>query len=168
VRHSHLSMVSVAVRRAAIKGFLLGVVLLLSAPSYALDETKGGLRLSVAEDFVHAPGSVVISGRYGGAWGVRAGFWARDRNAEGGAPNKFAGVDYMWTYEKWHAGLGTVWIDEKNSLNGTHWDFDVSLAYDLSGRIFVEYRHYSHGRKLGIKKDAPNDGWNLVGVGLAF
>src|SRR6266571_863252 len=144
--------------RAAMAGLFLCLSLFAIAPARALDlqpdETRPGLRLSVAEDFVHAVGSVVVS--------------ARDGNAEGGAPNKFAGVDYMLTYGKWHAGLGTVWIDETNGLNGTHWDIDASLAYDVSERVFVEYRHYSHGRKLGIKKDAPNDGWNLVGVGLIF
>ncbi len=95
--------------RAAMAGLFLCLSLFAIAPARALDlqpdETRPGLRLSVAEDFVHAVGSVVVSARYGGAWGVRAGFWARDRNAEGGAPNKFAGVDYMLTYGKWHAGL---------------------------------------------------------------
>ncbi len=157
---------------SAIAGFFLGAALLFSAPSHALDlgleETKVGLRLSVAEDFVHAPGSVVVSTRYGGAWGAKVGVWARDSNAQPGTPNFFAGVDYMWTHGNWHAGLGTVWIDETNSLNGTHWDFDVSAAYDLTGRVFVEYRHFSHGRKLGIKKDASNGSWNLIGVGLVF
>ncbi len=125
--------------RAAMAGLFLCLSLFAIAPARALDlqpdETRPGLRLSVAEDFVHAVGSVVVSARYGGAWGVRAGFWARDRNAEGGAPNKFAGVDYMLTYGKWHAGLGTVWIDETNGLNGTHWDIDASLAYDVSERV---------------------------------
>jgi hypothetical protein len=153
-------------------GLFLCWSLCAGAPARALDlqldETRPGLRLSVAEDFVHAVGSVVVSGRYGGAWGVRAGFWARDSDAEGDAPTKFAGVDYMWTYGNWHAELGTVWIDKTNGLNGTHWDFDVALAYDLSDRIFVEYRHYSHGKKLGIKRDAANSGWNLIGVGFVF
>jgi len=152
----------------AIVGFFMGPASLLSAPSYALDETKVELRLSVSEDFVHAPGTVVIAGRYGGAWGARVGFWAGNSHIEPRAPNKFAGVDYVWTYSKWRAGLGAVWIDETNDLNGTHWDFDISLGYDLWNRSFVEYRHHSHGRKLGISKDASNDGWNLVGVGLSF
>jgi len=34
--------------------------------------------------------------------------------------------------------------------------------------VFVEYRHYSHGRKAGIAKDASNDGWNLIGIGVTF
>lgn len=142
--------------------------LALVTPSYALDETKVDLRLSVSEDFVHAPGSVLVSGRYGGAWGARLGSWVRDSHVEPGAPHMFAGVDHVWTYSKWRAGLGAVWIDEVNNLNGTHWDFDVSLGYDLTDQVFVEYRHHSHGRKLGISRDASNDGWNLIGIGLIF
>ncbi len=152
----------------AIVGFLMGPASLLSAPSYALDETKVDLRLSVSDDFGFAPGSVVIAGRYGGAWGARLGFWARDSHVEPRAPNKFAGVDYVWTYSKWRPGLGAVWIDQTNDLNGTHWDFDLSLGYDLSSRVFVEYRHHSHGKNLGIRRHASNHGWNLIGVGLSF
>jgi hypothetical protein len=168
VRSSNPSSLSVAAGRAAITGLLLGVGLLLSAPSFALDETKPDLRLSVSDDFVHARGSTLVSGRYGGAWGARLGFWARESHVESSKANFFAGVDYVWTYSNWRAGLGAVWIDEVNDLNGTHWDFDVSLGYDLSSRVFVEYRHHSHGRKLGVRKNASNDGWNLVGVGVIF
>jgi hypothetical protein len=168
VRRSNPSRLCVAAGRAAITGFLLGVVFSLSAPSYALDETRADLRLSVSEDFVHAPGSMVVSARYGGSWGARLGFWARDSHVQPGAPNFFVGIDHVWTCSKWRAGFGAVWIDELNDLNGTHLDFDVSLGYDMSSRVFVEYRHHSHGRKLGISKDASNDGWNLIGVGLIF
>jgi len=168
VRYSNLSRASIAVGRAAITGFLLGVVLFLSAPSYALDETRADLRLSVSEDFVHARGAMVVSARYGGSWGARLGFWARESNVEPSAANFFAGIDRVWIYSKWRAGLGAVWIDKVNDLNGTHWDFDVSLGYDMSSQVFVEYRHHSHGRKLGISKDASNDGWNLIGIGLIF
>ena len=168
MRYSNPSRFCVALGRAAIAGLLLSLGLLLSAPSYALDETRAELRLSVSGDFVHAPGATLVSARYGGAWGARLGFWARESHAESSKAHYFAGVDHVWTYSKWRAGLGAVWIDEANDLNGTHWDFDVSLGYDLSNRVFVEYRHHSHGRKLGISKDASNDGWNLVGVGLIF
>ena len=168
MRYSNPSRFSAISGRAAIAGLLLGLGLLLSTPSHALDETRAELRLSVSGDFVHAPGATLVSARYGGAWGARLGFWARESHAESSKAHYFAGVDHVWTYSKWRAGLGAVWIDEANDLNGTHWDFDVSLGYDLSSRVFVEYRHHSHGRKLGISKDASNDGWNLVGVGLIF
>jgi len=134
----------------------------------SLDPTRSALRLTVAEDFVHAKGSVVVSARYGGAWGVRAGVWTHATGFEGGKPTGFAGANYMWTYGNWRAEFGTVWIDKTSDLNGTHWDFDVAAAYDLSDRWFVEWRHYSHGRKLGIAENKPNDGWNLIGVGVAF
>jgi len=165
---SNPSRFCIAAGRAAITGLLLAVGLLLSAPSHALDETRAELRLSVSDDFVHAPGSTLVSDRYGGAWGARLGFWARESHAEPSKAHFFAGVDHVWTYSKWRAGLGAVWIDEVNDLNGTHLDFDVSLGYDLSSRVFVEYRHHSHGRKLGISPNASNHGWNLLGVGLIF
>ena len=168
MRYSNPSRSSVAAGRAAIAGLLLGVGLFLTTPSHALDDTKADLRLSVSDDFVHARGSTLVSARYGGAWGARLGVWARESHVEASKANFFAGIDHVWTYSNWRAGLGAVWIDEVNDLNGTHWDFDVSLGYDLSNRIFVEYRHHSHGRKLGISKNASNDGWNLVGVGLIF
>ena len=168
MRYSKPSSFSAAAVHAAIIGLLLGVGLLLSAPSHALDETKADLRLSVSDDFVHARGAMVISARYGGSWGARLGFWARESQVEASAANFFVGIDHVWTYSKWRAGLGSVWIDKVNDLNGTHLDFDVSLGYDLSSRVFLEYRHHSHGRKLGISENASNDGWNLVGVGLIF
>jgi hypothetical protein len=122
VIYSNLSRFSVAAGRAAITGFLLAVGLLLSAPSQALDETKADLRLSVSDDYVHARGSMVVSARYGGAWGARLGFWARESHVESSKAHYFAGIDYVWTYSKWRAGLGAVWIDQVNELNGTHLD----------------------------------------------
>lgn len=140
----------------------------LVAPACALDKPEKDLRLSLYEDVVHAPGSVVVAARYGGAWGLRFGGWVRDTHAQQGASNKLAGIDHVWEYAGWRAGLGVVWIDQKTNLSGTHWDFDVSLAYDFSRRVSLEYRHYSHGKKLGIDNDVPNGGWNLLGVGLIF
>ncbi len=144
------------------------LLIALATPARALDNPEVDLRLVVSADFVHAPGSMVVSGRYGGAWGLRLGAWVRDVHADPGAPNKLAGGDYVWKYRNWRAGLGAVWIDETSNLNGTHWDFDVSLAYDLGGRVFAEYHHFSHGRKAGINEDVPNDGWNLLGIGWIF
>jgi hypothetical protein len=77
-------------------------------------------------------------------------------------------VDRMWTISKLRGAVGLAWIDEENSVNGTRWNLDATLAYDVSSRLFVEYRHQSHGKILGIGGDAPNGGWNIVGVGLTF
>ena len=101
MRHSNPSRYSAAAVRASITGLLLGVGLLLSAPSYALDETRADLRLSVSDDFVHARGSMLVSARYGGSWGARFGCWARESHVEPSAANFFVGIDHVWTYSKW-------------------------------------------------------------------
>src|SRR5256885_9588961 len=108
----------VSAGRAAITGFLLGVGLLLSAPSHALDDTKADLRLSVSDDFVHARGSIVVSARYGGGWGARLGFWARESHVEPSKAHFFAGIDHVWTYSKWRARLGAHWDHEVNEITG--------------------------------------------------
>ena len=104
---SNPSSFSAVAARAAIAGFLLAAGLLASAPSHALEETRAELRLSVSDDFVHAPGSTVVSARYGGAWGARLGFWARESHVESTKAHYFAGVDHVWTYSNWRAGLGS-------------------------------------------------------------
>lgn len=140
-----------------------------SAPALALqlDETRTGFRLSLTEDFLHAHGATLLSGRYGGAWGVTAGAWL-DAGDVHPKPHGFVGGNRVWTSGAWRAGVGAVWMDEKTNVSGTHWLFDISLSYEINRRFFVEYRHFSHGSKLGIKRDAPNGGWNLIGVGLIF
>jgi len=153
--------------------FFSGLSLLSCAPSHALDlgleETRPGLRLSAGADVFRTPGTVVVSGRYGGDWGARLGFWAHDAGGvHPGVPNMVASVDRMWTIAKFRAAAGLAWIDETNSVNGTRWNFDFTLAYDVSNRVFVEYRHQSHGAILGISEHTPNGGWNIVGVGLTF
>lgn len=141
----------------------------LVAPARALDTPEVDFRFSVWGDVVHSPGSLVVSGRYGGAWGLRAGAWMHDTHAEeGAAKNKLAGFDHVWEYAGWRAGLGAVWIDQKTNLSGTHWDFDVSLSYDLVKHVSVEFHHFSHAKKLGISEETPNGGWNLLGLALIF
>jgi hypothetical protein len=164
----------VPISRGALSGEKLAAVsllsfsLLFSAPSYALDETKVALRLSLVDAVYRGAGSLVASGRYGGSWGIKLGFWIRDSHVESDAPNALAGVDYVWTKSKWRFGLGTAWIDTENSVNGTRWNFDLSLEYDLSNQVYVGYQHYSHGSRLGIRSSTPNGGWDLIGAGLTF
>jgi hypothetical protein len=148
----------------------LSCLLAWSAPARALqfDETRKDLRLSFSMDFMHANGATLLAGRYGGAWGLRGGGWLDAGDDVQPKPHYFVGADHVWTIGKWRAGLGAIWMDETTNVNGTHWLFDVSLAYDINRRLFVEYRHHSHGSKLGIKRDLPNGGWNLIGIGLSF
>lgn len=160
-----------AVHRAARLAFVC-LALVAAAPArawpWAWDETRPALRLSLGLDVYRAPGAMVASARYGGSWNVKASAWVRDVHVQPEAPNYLLGGGYVLTKSKWRFGAGVVWIDEENNANGTRWNFDLSIAYDMSDRVFFEYQHYSHGAILGLGKDASNGGWNLVGVGLVF
>jgi len=138
-----------------------------SASALQLDETPTELRVTLSQDYLHARGATLLAARYGGAWGVRLGTWLSTNDLDP-KPHWVAAADYVWTLGKWRAGLGAAWMDETTNINGTHWLFDVSLAYDVTRRLFVEYRHHSHGSKLGIQSDVQNGGWNLIGVGVNF
>lgn len=153
--------------RSLIRLVFAGLVLAATVPARAWDETKVDLRLSLSTDVFRAPGTMVVAARYGGGWGVTLGTWVRNVKVTP-APDVLAGAGYVWTRAKWRVGAGVAWINEENDLNGTRWNFNASVAYRWADRIFLEYQHYSHGAILGIKSDAPNGGWNLLGVGVAF
>jgi len=150
------------------------VALAVAAPARAMDwgwewdETKPALRLSLGIDAYRAPGAMVATARYGGSWNVKASVWVRDVHIQPEAPNVLVGGGYVWTKSKWRFGVGLVWIDEENNANGTRGNFDASVAYDVSDRLFFEYQHYSHGAIVGLKKDSSNGGWNLFSAGLIF
>lgn len=151
-------------------GLLLAAFALMwtgAARALQLDETRRDFRLTLSQDYLHAHGATLLAGRYGGAWGLRAGRWVSTDDMDP-KPHWMAGVDHVWTVGRLRAGLGAAWIDEKTNVNGTLWLFDVSLAYDITRHVFVEYRHHSHGSKLGIKRDVRNGGWNLIGIGYSF
>jgi len=156
----------IAIRRSV--QVALAWLMLAGAPAFAWEETKHGLRLSVLDDITVGAGSVLVSARYGAGWGLKAGAWVRDVHVVPSAPNVLLGANYVWTYSNWRLGAGVIWIDQENSNNGTRWNFDLTISYDVSARVFCEYQHNSHGATFGIKKDAPNEGWNLLGIGLVF
>jgi hypothetical protein len=149
---------------------LAWLMLVASAPAraWSLDETKVDWRLALSADFYRAEGSMVASARYGGNWGLKLGAWVRDNNVIPHAPNVVAGADYVVTKSKWRFGAGVAWIDEESNINGTRWNFDLSLAYGFSDRVFLQYQHYSHGSGLGVRRDSYNYSWNLLGVGIVF
>ncbi|HET7766302.1 MAG TPA: hypothetical protein VFK92_14540 [Burkholderiales bacterium] len=138
------------------------------ARAWQWDETKPALRVSLGLDVYRAAGAMVATARYGGAWNVKASAWVRDVHVQPEAPNYLLGAGYVVTKSRWRLGIGAVWIDQENDVNGTRWNFDVSVAYDVSSRVFFEYQHYSHGAVVGLQKDTSNGGWNLLGAGLIF
>ena len=150
--------------------FALVLLLIVASPAHAweFDETKPSLRLGLGLDVFRAAGAMVASASYGGSWNAKAGAWVRDVHVQPEAPNYYLGGGYVWTKSKWRFGAGVVWIDEENDMNGTRWNFDLSVAYDVSNRLFFEYQHFSHGSFLGIEKGSSNGSWNLMNVGLIF
>lgn len=159
----------VVVRRAAALALMcFAFAAAAPADAWSWDETKPALRLSLGLDVYRAAGAMVASARYGGSWNAKASAWVRDVHVQPEAPDFLIGGGYAWTKSKWRFGAGLVWIDEENDVNGTRWNFDASVAYDMSERVFFEYQHYSHGAILGLKKDSSNGGWNLMSVGLIF
>jgi len=157
------------IRTSVLRLFLFGLVV-FTTPSPARDEAEAPpqWRLSLYGAVANGTGSVLTAGRYGDAWGIRAGAWLRQVHVEGAPPDVFAGVDHLWRSGKWRYGIGVVWIDKENRLNGTRWNFSLSVAYDLSDRYFIELLHFSHGSMAGIEKDADNVGWDLLGLGVAL
>jgi hypothetical protein len=112
----------------------------------------------------------VASARYGGGWGLKLGVWLSGDDVTPQAPKTVVGADYVLATEskKWRVGVGIDWIDGENNINGTRWNVDVSVAFDVSDQVFLLYQHYSHGSGLGIRKDQYNLSWNLFGIGYAF
>jgi hypothetical protein len=153
----------------AASALLLSICFAWPTASHALqfDDTPTKLRLALSTDFIHANGAYVVSGRYGGPWGATLGLWA-DAGDVRPEPAMFVGVDRAWTIGKFRAGLGAAWIDKTTNISGTRWQFDVYVAYDITSRMFIQYRHFSHGARFGIKEDVPNGGWNLLGLGVTF
>src|SRR5262249_13805013 len=114
------------------------------AIDWGIDETKPGLRASLGVDVYRVPGTVVASVRYGGSWNVKAATWLYDAGVEPDAPHLLLGGGYMITVGRFRLGAGLAWIDKTNyNVNGTRWNFDGSVAYDVTDRVFVEYQHYS-------------------------
>ena len=133
------------------------------------DETKPSLRLTAGVDFFRVPGTTVASARYGGAWNVKVSTWLHNAGVDPKAPNLLLGGGYVLTKWNFRFGAGLVWIDDTNyNVNGTRWNFDGSIAYDVTSRVFVEYQHYSHGAILGISSHTSNGGWNLLNLGVIF
>jgi len=159
----------VAKAACAALAFLLWHPLTAQAWPWEWDETKPALRVTVGVDVFRVPGTAVASARYGGSWNAKISTWLHDAGVDPHAPKLLVGGGYVLTKWNWRLGAGLVWInDTNNNVNGTHWNFDGSIAYDLTDRVFVEYQHYSHGAILGISSNTSNGGWNLLSLGVIF
>jgi len=64
---------------------------------------------------------------------------------------------------------GGAYLYRTNSITGKHLNFSLGAALNLGGRFRVLFTHFSNGKKLFRKNDdAPNSGWNFLGVAYLF
>jgi len=103
---------------------------------------------------------------YGGSWGARLGFWRASRMLSRARPISLP-VSIASDLLEVRAGLGAVWIDKVNDLNGTHWD-SMSRSDTIYRARFRRIPASFARTEAWISKDASNDGWNLIGIGLIF
>jgi hypothetical protein len=63
----------------------------------------------------------------------------------------------------WELGFGISYVSKLSTVNGTHANF-VSTAGYCWPQWCARFMHLSHGTLLGIEKDRPNHGWNVLAV----
>lgn len=78
------------------------------------------------------------------------------------------GAVYSVSLRGWGAGLGGVILEKTGDINGTNLNFLMEAGYTF-GKYSIRVTHISNGKKLGIgPDDKPNDGWNIISLGINF
>lgn len=137
----------------------IGVACLYAIPARAID-------LSLWIDGYHAPGSAFAEVGGSGAWRPFAIVQIKNKcRGEVACDSKYGGgVAYRWKLSSRLSGqLGLVYLENINEVNGTELNAFMRLEFLINRHSSTHITHISHGSKLGIRKDAPNDGWNGVG-----
>ena len=142
---------------------ILVMLLILPTQSWSVDTFVGGLY-----EFQHVEGvtGLMVEPRFRNGWALHgAGFSERNYVALGGL--------YRWEGAWVVPGIGAVYIDETNLVNGTHGNF--VLALDTQSlrlgrlRCAAGWRHYSNGKCIfGWADGRPNVGWNFVTLGCVY
>ena len=132
------------------------------------------LDVSLKADVFKAVGASVVEVRLADPdYLLRAGFFLSDTQSKhagsdfGTTADYYLGAQRLFPHGSNRYGLGAVWVDDRNGINGTRWNFAISYEWRFKWGS-IEYFHISHGSLLGIKKDRPNDGWNLLGVSFVL
>lgn len=145
-------------------GFVIAMIVImgLSWCSFARAE---GFGLSVMKEVTHDENSFAGFVDYTTpSWSTYVGQWRSDRF---GGDTRLAGAEYRRHLGPLFAGIGAAWLDQLTPLNGTLWNFSVTVGWDF-GRAQALCRHISHASLLGIAPDKPNGGWNFCGGRFEF
>ncbi|MHB1513355.1 MULTISPECIES: hypothetical protein [Acidiferrobacter] len=88
----------------------------------------------------------------------------------GGFPKSMvAGLDYNDRIGPVLLGLGGAYLTHTTFVNGTHWNFEVRLAYRFTPRLEALWTHFSNCKQIcGFDRSGPNLGWEFLGIGYRF
>jgi len=83
------------------------------------------------------------------------------------------GAEYLWRFQpqNFEFFLGLAALDGVNEVNGTKLNISGGVAWRLTRRVSAQWRHYSNGARWHSPisdADAPNRGWNFLGLKLEF
>ena len=144
---------------------IVAIVILVLSFCAAVPARAEGFGLGVTKEVTHDESTLAVFLDYTAPfWSAYAGRWNSDQF--GGVTN-LIGAEYRRHLGPLFAGIGAAWLDQLTPLNGTQWNFSVTIGWDF-GPVQALCRHTSHGRQLGIEPDKPNGGWNWCGGRLEF
>lgn len=90
----------------------------------------------------------------------------QDRNQTGNGWT--IGFEPIWKYKIFYAGLGLSLSDDYTPVTGTKWNFSIPVGarFNLGKNKFIDanFRHRSHGSKLGIRESRDNLGLNTLSL----
>lgn len=140
------------------------IIILLSL--FASHANADGPGVMVAREMTHDEGTNAVYVDYTGSF--YSGYIGRWNSEQFGGASNIIALEYRRALGPCFAGIGPSYIDQTTSLNGTQWNFSISIGCGKIGPFDVIARHSSHGSVLGIAEDKPNGGWNFVGLRMGF
>lgn len=132
---------------------IFGLMLIFPAASSA------ELSLGYAQDVWNARGTGAGIARYDHRetrLGAQAMYWKVDDES-----TYALGIDYdVLPSEVLDVNLGAVYLDDRTSINGTHFNFSIGVGVNLWERLRLQFSHFSNAHREN------NEGWNFLGVML--
>lgn len=150
------------------RGFtIVAAVLLVFLLGWVAQCAKAETRLSATADIVHAPGTSAIFVEHRPAQipvATIGGYYQGSRGDSALIAVELLSPKVLGC----RAGIGPAYVPNTNEVNGTRWNFSLSLyCYRLRSAELV-VRHISHGADFGIARERANLGWNFVGLSFSL
>lgn len=95
-----------------------------------------------------------------GPWGAMAGSWQQ---------SNVVAADYTYRWRRWLAGIGAAYLSRTTHINGTRWNFELRLGFQLTPRMSIVLTHFSNCKRVcHFKRSGPNKGWDFLGAQYRF